>query len=567
MMMKSFFICVLLTVSTFLIAQVEYQKGYFRSPVDHTIRVSGSFAELRPNHFHAGLDIKPNPKGGKNYIYAVADGYISRINIKESGYGQAVYIAHDNGYTSVYVHLDKLSEKLESYIKDIQYQKKSFVVNEFPAAYAVPIKKGEIIGVMGNKGRSFGKHLHFEIRETDTEKTVNPLLFDFPVEDARRPYINGIYLYALDTDRETISKKYYPTKKINDNTYHINIAENHIRFGAWRTGIAVRTYDYFTGAANLNGVYSIKMHVDDLLSFEYNAEKFSFDETRYLNAHIDYDLKKRKGNYFNRCFLLKGNQLSMYESVHNDGVIPLYKDKPQRIKITVSDARGNDVHLVFNISRATNMLPQDLGSGYNYIVYHDTPFSFLQEDMGMEMEAGSVYNNTRLTATSTPSTSTTSRSKLVEIGTGYEPIHKPVKLKIKPTGGQLEKLVARYGSSKSPSFFTGKFTGEFFEIETKYLGKYRLEEDLLAPTLRSVTFRSDMRNQSSFGIQVKDDKSGVATYNGYVDGNWILIEYDEKNDLLRHDFDGKITPGNHTFRLEVTDAVGNQKVYERKFLK
>jgi len=552
----------------FLSAQDTYEKGYFRSPVNHDLRLSGSFAELRPNHFHAGIDIKPNQNGGKNYIYAIADAYVSRINIKATGYGQALYLDHPNGYTSVYAHLKDLRKPIKDYITKLQYEQQTFEINHYPAPNELLVKKGEIIGEMGNKGRSYGKHLHFEIRETVTEKPVNPLLFDFEVADTRLPLIQGIYLYALDSNQEPYAKKYYATKKISEGSYQVNIASNQIKFGAWRSGIGIRTYDLFNAAPNYNGVYAIKMFVDEELRYHYQADKFSFDETRYLNAHIDYELQQLKKNYFHRCYKLPGNKLAMYPSLVNNGVVDLYEDQSQSIKIEVSDIKGNTSTLVFKITRSSDVLELP-SENYNYIIYHDQPFSFQQEHVGVDMEQGSVYSTSRVSVKDFESKYPQVKSHVCHVGENIIPIQNYFDMRVLPVGAtDTSKLIAQTSTPKgAKNYYTGKMTDDYFEFSTRALGKYHLLEDKTPPTITPHTFKYSMQGASQFAFKSSDSQSGLTSYEAYVDGQWILLEYDAKSNRLIHKFDGKITKGVHEIKVLVQDGVGNQNTYSSKFVR
>lgn len=156
----------------------EYPQDYFTSPVKHTIRLAGTFGELRPNHFHAGIDIKSSAGKVGDLLYAPADGHISRIKIQGGGYGNGMYIEHPNGYTTVYAHLLNYLPEVDEWIKAQQYDREKFEVDLYPTPGQFPFKQGDFIGKMGTSGRSYGPHLHFEVRDTRTQKAINPMLLD-----------------------------------------------------------------------------------------------------------------------------------------------------------------------------------------------------------------------------------------------------------------------------------------------------------------------------------------------------------------------------------------------------
>ena len=188
-------------------ADKEYPQNYFRSPVSGTIRLSGTFGELRPNHLHAGIDIKARDGKIGQSLYAAADGYVSRIKMQSGGYGKVLYIDHPNGYTTVYAHMHEFDKEVEDYVKMMQKEKESFAVELYPEPNQFVFEKGDKVGKLGMSGRSFGPHLHFEIRDTKTEKPINPLLFGINVSDNIPPRIHQLKIYNLNDKRETQKTK------------------------------------------------------------------------------------------------------------------------------------------------------------------------------------------------------------------------------------------------------------------------------------------------------------------------------------------------------------------------
>ena len=270
----------------------KYPVDYFHAPVSHTLLLSGTFGELRPNHFHAGIDIKSSKGVAGDPVFAAADGYVSRIKVDESGYGNAVYINHPNGYTTVYAHLDRFSDGLAVYVKKLQYQKKSFEVDLNPGHGEFQVLQGEQLGIMGNSGSSNGAHLHFEVRKTSTQKPVNPLLFGFKVADHVKPKMHSLKAYFLNDKLEERGSKEFSLKKIRNG--HYRIKGDTLTLAAWRAGFALKVYDHFDRVSNWNGIYSLKMYQDDLLVYDFDMEEFSFNESLYINAHCDYEERVTK---------------------------------------------------------------------------------------------------------------------------------------------------------------------------------------------------------------------------------------------------------------------------------
>jgi len=185
----------LLLVGASSLAQSNIPKDYFGKPLDIPLILSGSFGELRSNHFHSGLDIKTQQRTGLP-VYAPADGYVSRIKVGHYGYGKALYIKHPNGYSTVYAHLERYAGKIQDYVKKQQYRKESYEIELFPKADLLPVYKGDLIGYSGNTGSSGGPHLHFEIRDASS-RPMNPMLFGLDVPDTRRPLLNSVMVYPV----------------------------------------------------------------------------------------------------------------------------------------------------------------------------------------------------------------------------------------------------------------------------------------------------------------------------------------------------------------------------------
>lgn len=225
----------------------SYPDDYFRSPVKHGLRLSGTFGELRSNHFHAGIDIKSSRGAVGDAIVAAADGYISRIQENAGGYGKALYITHPNGFTTVYCHLRDYTPTINEYVKSEQYARQTFALNLFPQPNQFPVKKGEKIGELGNTGSSGGPHLHFEIRDTETEEAINPLLFGFNVADNRVPRLHQIRVYELNEKRETLGAR---TFDLVSTKQGYTVRGKVISVNSDKVGVALKAYDHMNGVTN-----------------------------------------------------------------------------------------------------------------------------------------------------------------------------------------------------------------------------------------------------------------------------------------------------------------------------
>lgn len=343
------FLTTLLLFSAWVTAQGKYPQHYFRSPVDFPIYLSGTFGELRNGHLHAGLDIKTGGVQGKK-VYAVADGYISRISITLGGYGKALYITHPNGYISVYGHLEKFNRQIRRYVHAIQYRRQSFTVQIFPPKDSLRVKKGEIIAYTGNTGGSLGPHLHFEIREAKTQHPINPLLFgSIRIKDNLPPKIAQLAIYpALPSSlvngrHDTLV---LPVAGHGKNCYLKNMpvidATGPVSFG-------IRTFDAMNGISNKNGIYSLRLYRDSVLVFALKADRLSFRTTRYVNSLIDYSYFEKTGKRLIRTERDTNNRLGIYRLDVNRGIFTFRDTIPHRFRYVVSDAYGNTAKLTFAV--------------------------------------------------------------------------------------------------------------------------------------------------------------------------------------------------------------------------
>jgi len=553
-------------------AKRDYPKDYFRSPVKATIRLSGTFGELRPNHFHSGLDIKPVKSGSSGQpIYCVADGVIERIKVSPTGYGNVLYIRHTNGYKSVYAHLQSFDEKVAAYVKKAQYNRESFYVDLYPGAELFPFKKGDQIGKMGNSGGSQGPHLHFEIR-TSGDVPCNPLLFGIDFEDTRKPKMHQLKIYHLNPEGETLTtEKHNLSRKEGE----YGLKNDTLTVGAWRIGMSLKVYDHHNAVTNWNGIYSLKMYRNDSLAHEFEMDQFSFGETRYMNAHLDYEEQVTKKSYFNRTYYLPGNRLSIYGKDLNDGIIKLYKDRPTKIEFIAADANGNQAFLKFWVKRGE--VKSSNRNGFSYVLEHKDENIVNTGSLVAKFKKKTFYENCYLNYSVSADNSKGYYSDVHHVGEFTTPLHKYYDISLvatKPIPAELKSkaFVAYCDKNNNIKNCGGKWNGDLLSAKTRSFGDYSIMLDTEAPTIRPKSFKKNMSTWNNMTFKIGDnfDTSGKARglrYRATVDGKWILMELDSKKDLLIHRFDEKIGKGEHQLRIEVRDDRDNLGVYEATFVR
>ena len=560
----------------------SYPQGDFIAPTGGGLKLSGTFGELRSNHFHAGIDIKAKDGRVGEEIYAIAEGYVSRIKVQSGGYGNVLYVNHPNGYTSVYAHLLKFPEQVEAYVRSQQYSKRSFEVDLFPSSSKFLVKQGEVIGWLGVSGRSFGPHLHFEIRDTKSEKPINPLYFGFKVTDTRAPIINQFKIYGLDDQHQEMNSKEYKVKRSKDGSYRVT--NDTLAISAWRVGLAIKAYDLMDGVRNYNGIYSLKMYVDDVPYYGFRMETFAFSQSRYINAHLDYEEQVREKSYYHRCYLMHGNKAPLYTPYSdftayngpvNQGVIPIYKEKPRKIKIVVSDLEGNQQIFKTWIKRKEVLPPK--AKTYNYLLNFDAPNLIQLPSIQIKFPDDCLYQDLYLNYFTSQEQNERIYSPIYHIHDKYTPVHRYYSLSIDgssvPNHLKRKSFIGYCDTEDKYINCGGEWDKDgFLQTKVRDLGDFSILVDTVPPEIVVVDFSENMKNRNSMSFKISDDFSYARNvkgihYEALVDGQWILFELDAKNDLITHHFDDHIKGGKHELVLRVWDGVGNEQLFKSSFIR
>lgn len=562
-MKQLLFILVLYSFATF--SQKKYPTEYFQSPVDIPILLAGTFGELRSNHFHAGVDIKTEGKEGLK-VYAVAEGYVSRIKVQQFGYGKAIYITHPNGYTSVCGHLSAFKDEIESYIQKIQYKKESYETgNIYLKKDEFPIKKGEVIAFSGDTGGSGGPHLHFEIRDTSTEKIINPLFFGLQVTDDLAPTVNALQAYPLANDARIYQQNNttkIPLKKIGKGQYTAGriLANGLIGFG-------INAYDQLNGATNKNGIYSLEMLVNGQRHYYHDVETFSFSESKFLNLLIDYAHYKKYSNKIQKLFKEEKNRLSIYQSLVDNGKIDIQEGLSYAIEIIVKDFKGNQSSIqIAVIGQSNNTLLKKEKDTTNFKIIAENFQKFKEKNVTVAFPKNTFYKDTFL-------------DFLVEDGVAkvHEPtipLDKSYTLTFdvsKYSALEKEQLyIANLEYPKYPRYVYTRKKDSTFYTTTKTLGTYTLKKDSLSPEIKML-FINDKQwvsKSKTLKVKISDADSGINSWRATIDGKWILMQYNHKKKVLTYNFnDKKLFGSKHLFEIIVSDNVGNTSEHALTFFR
>lgn len=548
-----------------LFAQVDYPKDYFSPPLDVPMQLSGNFGELRPNHFHAGFDLKTLQKEGLK-VYAVADGYISRIKISTFGNGKAIYITHPNGYTSVYGHLQRADETIDAYIKKSHYALKSFEIELFPKPDELIIKKGQIIAFSGNTGGSEGPHLHFEFRDTKTEKIINPMLFGFDKysKDTKKPVISSVYVYPLNTKTSVNHSKRPLLLNLSLQKNGTYLSEKVVANG--KIGFGITAFDYDDVSFNTNGVFKVESFYNGKPNFGYQFDTYSFDEMRYINVLIDYSKYKKTQQRVQKLFMKNKFGLSIIQADENNGIISVVPNLTSVYRVEVSDFFGNKstVSIPVQYDLLSTIIEQEPVVS-NYFVRANKDSNFAKDNMSVFFPAGTFYDDFDLNFNV--------KNDTLFLHEDTVPAHTNFTISIednKYSETQREKIFIGLVEGIKVTYNPTYRKDTVFSAKVKTLGKYTLVMDTIAPKIAIAKPIEGkwLSEQKTIQLTIKDELSGIKSYNGYLNGNWILFEYDNKTKKLIHNFsDGIVSEGANDLKVEVIDNVGNSTIFETRFFR
>ena len=526
------------------------------SPLDIPLAISGTFGEIRSSHFHAGLDIKTGGKQGLK-VRTVLDGSVSRIRVSTTGYGKAVYIDHPNGTTSVYAHLKNFSPKIESYIKEAQYEKESYVIEKFPKN-ELAVLKGEVIGFSGNTGGSSGPHLHFEIRDTKNQMPFNPMIFNIGVVDTKKPVIQKLFLFHENNFGEDIITQKIKLEKISDGLYKAPKI-----YTSGKIGIGLQMYDnQDLSLFNKNGIHSIKIFMDDKIISDYNYNNIKFDDSQYLNLLIDYKEFKSKKIRVQKLFNPNNSNISFIDKDEKNAKFSIEENKSYDLLIEISDFKKNISRIEMKITgRETNFIHPTIEGE---LILPENEYLFKFKDQTVHLKKNTFYYPTSLNVYKdhdsikiNPDISLFKKSFSIEFfANKYDSISK------------RQSFIARLNKKKKIAYSPTIIKDSIFITKSVQAGTYFLAKDSIPPKIKPINFKKNQwLSKSKFlKVKIEDDLSGIKYYEGEINGKWVLFEYEPKNKNLTYNFnDLKFKSGKQDLKLKVTDNVGNESIFQTTF--
>ena len=539
----------------------------FISPLKIAPTLSANFGELRNNHFHSGLDFKTQQTVNKP-VYAAEDGHVSRIGVSPTGFGLSLYIDHPSGYTTVYGHLSSFSPKIAEYVREQQYLKESYQVTLFPDKEQFAVKKGEQIALSGNSGGSGGPHLHFEIRETKTQDPLDTLLFIGKIlEDTRKPEIRGLAFYPV--------KGKGVVNSISDPSY-INISHSktgetlplakHIE--AWgQIGIGVKAYDRMNGQNNIYGVKHIRLFVDSMLIYSSKIDRFSFEKTRMINSFIDFEEWRKRNSFFMKSYIEPGNTLPVYDKVINRGYIDIDQERDYKMCYELEDYYGNVLNYPFVVKGKKQNIKPVLPC-QNYMAWN-LDNSFVDYDFTLRIPARNLYSDFCFVHASTPSI--TYYSAIHQVHPSPVPLDNQARLWIKLNADTLARRenlgIVEIKKTGKSSWIGGDYKNGGVEVPIKELGgKFAIDIDTVAPKIIPLQPEKWVSSRK-IRLQLSDDKSGITSFRGEIDGKFALFTHDIKSPVYTYYFDETRLDRNkeHILVFRAEDGAKNISEYRYTF--
>lgn len=563
-MQKRFFLLslyFLFSSSVFGQINSQYPKYYFRNPLGIPMELTANLGELRFNHWHMGLDLRTQRKENLP-VYAAAAGYITKIRIEPYSYGRSIFINHPNGMTTVYGHLNDFFPALEKYVTGQQYKNQSWEIELNFSPTQFPVFKSQLIAYSGNTGGSQGPHLHFEIRDTKTNKCLNPLLFGFPVKDDWAPEIVQLAVYDRNKSIYQQSPDRYPLKKFSKNTYSLDGIPA-IQTGLKKVSFAIQTFDKMKRTGSEDGIYSAKIYFDNKPVTAFVLDSIDYDESTYINAQIDYKYHYNGGVYLQHLSLMPGEHNTIYKKFNGNGVFNLNNNDTgfHLVHIEVRDAYNNMSELDFMIRHKDSLekpMPQDTLLKFSPNVTNN----FQRPDFEMYLPQFSLYDTVPVIYSRKSFPSANSVSATHGLNDASIPIHGIASIRIKPDkeipGELRNKIVVRRNDTRSSNVRKAEWQQGWLSAKFGDFGDFEAFIDTIPPEIKDIGTGDTVQFNGSKSIVVRasDNFGSLRNFRAEIDGQWTRFSNDKGGPFV-YNFDERCPYGIHQLKVTVEDLVGN----------
>jgi len=533
-----------------------YPHDYFRDPLEIPMSLAANFGELRPNHYHMGLDIRTQHRENLP-VLAAADGYVAKVVIEPLGFGQAIYIRHPNGYTTLYAHLNSFFPALAAYVEAQQYRLESWQVSLDIPAGMFPVKKGDLIAYSGNRGGSQGPHLHFEIRRTADDTNLNPLLFGLPVPDNTAPEIVRLAVYDRNVSVYEQSPRFCAIQRTGTGLF--TVTGDLVTVAASRVSFAISAFDTQSGSTNPNGIYEAVLYKDEVPLTGFRMNNISYNDTRNINAHIDYKTRETGGPFLQHLSRLPGyTPPSIYHG--GDGVIDLSDGVVHNIRIEVKDAYGNTADLRYRVLyKPSVMTAHEAAPLTGKEFYPGMLDTYETNDCAFYIGEKSLYDSVHIPF----NVSDGPPSPVYSIGETYIPLQEPLLVRIKAKEDQIaggtDRIVMVRSHGKEKEVQRPEWQGGWASARWREFGDFQLVQDEEAPRITPLGIKDGalLSKATQMAFRVKDDLGAIGDFRAELDGRWLCFTNDKRLDYI-YKFDMHCRPGRHTLKVSAADVAGNR---------
>jgi hypothetical protein len=555
----AFMVCMSLPLFSQFFQAKNYPSHYFRNPLNIPISLAGNFGELRPNHYHMGLDIRTEKRVNLP-VYAAADGYIGKVKVDPTGFGQAIYLNHPNGYTTVYGHLNDFFPALSEYVKQQQYSHESWSIFIDIPPNMFPVKKGDLIALSGSTGGSEAPHLHFEIRSTVNDENLNPTLFGLPITDNSKPTILKVAMYDGTKSIYEQSPKIFPVRNVKG---VLKIPGLMIAASSSKVMFAISAFDTESGTPNRNGIYQALLFDNNKAEIGFEMDNISYANTRNVNAHFDYRTKTKGGPYLQQLFRLPGYTHSIYYSFNSDGVIDLSDGAVHQIKIEVKDGYANTRTLNFSVKYKGGIVSHWEPPGKMF--YPQMLDGFESQDCAFYIGEKCLYDSVHMNYTTSNAVLPNAVSSVFSIGAIYIPLQDSFLVRIKPNSNfdmtKKDKIVMQCLAGAKKEVEKVQWQSGWASAKFREFGDFQLLLDEEPPQIIPIGFinGANLSRASRMAFIIKDNLEVFKNFRAELDGKWLRFTND-KGKAFIYDFDEHCLPGIHELKIRVEDEAGNTSV-------